>query len=78
MGQIINRCFGNETRMMIDFLIFRRLADISDLLKTGTHIAKPLTITPVPALHFEQGQNELKTTEILRKNRRYRQPDPGG
>ena len=54
---------------MIRFPYFQALSEqIRPAGKTGIHIAKPVQQQqPVPAQHFEQGQNELKTTEILRK-----------
>jgi hypothetical protein len=40
--------------------------------KAGKHIAKPLHTASGGTANSHRGQNELKTTEVLRENRRYR------
>ncbi|HIH9011433.1 TPA: hypothetical protein ACYUWA_005101, partial [Enterobacter hormaechei] len=65
---------------VIGFPYFQPLSrDIHPLQKLAFILQNLFNNTAVTGTLFSnRGQHELKTTEILRKNRRYRQPDPGG
>lgn len=62
---------------MIGFPYFQPLSsDIHPLQKLASILQNLFNNTAVTGTLFSnRGQHELKTTEILRKNRRYRQPD---